>query len=360
MKRFHVLSFKKAALTIALTGLALLTPSAASAQDPCIGSLILDKGSLDFREASSISLARLLQQSSSSSSVWGGNITVPIYGVPVNSGAKGAEEATETFFENSQLQWTNERLVSVATQTLSKNAVEVYRICAEGQRRSGPRIIVHNATRHEATVTISWTAPARARTSSGITLTMTGGNLNQRFPSRWTSGSAHSRIILRGPDQDLRITADIGGDTDSQFVSHIPIVERPRVLLVGSCFGRGGQEGVRLWGPAFENCNGVHTWGKYDGQVRAITALGSCVGKGGFDGVRLYGPVGEPCGGIPPWGTYDDPVSVTGSGISSCIGHGNILEGHRLWGPHGASCGGMQDWAWRKYDEFNKRMSALE
>lgn len=136
-----------------------------------------------------------------------------------------------------------------------------------------------------------------------------------------------------------------------------PATSRPLTLLIGSCVGRGGQEGVRLWGPTGELCNGIVEWGRYDAQIRSVRTLGSCVGGGGFQGVRLYGPVGEPCGGMEnnAWGAYDSPVDVFKIGISSCLGHGNVLSGHRLWGPAGAPCGGFSDSVWGRYSEFNTK-----
>lgn len=126
----------------------------------------------------------------------------------------------------------------------------------------------------------------------------------------------------------------------------------PRKVMLGSCVGKGGLEGVRLWGPPAAYCNGVVGWGKYDAQVRAVSALASCTGKGGPNGVLLYGPTGEACGGMPngAWGTYENPVDISEVGMAGCFGKGAILGGHMLWGPAGRDCGGISSWG--PYEQY--------
>lgn len=325
----------------------------ASAQDSCVQALIQDKGRLDMRESSSLALAQLLRRTTNNNSNWGGNITVPIEGLPISTGASGAQQATEDYFSNTNIDWTAERLVSVATQTLSAAAVEAYRACLNSSK-NGPQITVHSATANQVTLKIMWEAAPGVQSPVTPNIGLSGGRLQSLFPSKWNAGESFSRIVTRAPGEDLRVTADIGGQTDSAFVSYLPPAPtRVLTLLIGSCIGKGGQEGVRLWGPASERCNGLEAWGKYDAQVQSVRSLGYCVGKGGFEGVTLYGPVGEPCGGMTnnAWGTYISPVDVFALGISSCLGQGNILLGHRLWGPSGAPCGGLS--VWGTYSEFN-------
>jgi hypothetical protein len=342
---------------VAIALLLLSSPALALAQERCVQTLIQDKGRLNLREASSLATMKLLKSSRNNSSNWGLDVTVPIEGIPIGVGAEGAQQSTDDYFEHSTLDWSQERLLSVATQTLSANSVEAYKACLGTLSRSGPRVIAHSATPTEVTLKITWTAPVGAPTTTrSINIDVTGGILRSAFPTEWRTGQEESRIVTRTAVRDFRVAANIGNQTDSQLVAYIPeVTERRRTLMLGSCLGRGGQDGVRLWGPAKELCNGVGGWGSYDAQVRAVTTLGSCIGDGGFKGVRLYGPVGEPCGGFPAWGTYSSPVSVFQTGISSCLGHGNVLAGHRLWGPAGAACGGFNDPVWGTYREFNQR-----
>lgn len=340
---------------VAASAFAIAVSSPAFAQQSCLGALIQDKGSLDSREASSLALARLIDRSSSSEGSSSGGIKVPIKGVPVAGSFEQLKKQSDDYFEDSKLDWTQERLVSVATQTLSARSVEAYKACVDGDR-SGPRITVFSATPSQATVRIKWIAPVGAPASTkNVSISTSGGAFKGKFPATWRSGESFDVILNRRIDQDLRIAANIGGEGANEFVSRsIPIPSRPRRLVVGSCVGRGGQDGVRLWGPSGATCNDIQDWGRYDSQVQAVTELGSCIGHGGFEGVRLYGPVGQLCGGIAPWGVYSAPASVMTDGIASCIGHGNVLEGHRLWGPTGERCGGMDSPGWGSYSEHRR------
>lgn len=344
-------------MRLVVIGLSLLiSPSLAYGQQQCAVALMKDHGRLSIHDASSLAVMKILQTSRNSNSNWGFDLTLPIEGVPIGLGAKGGQDAAEQYFEHSTTNWTQERLLSVATQTLSANAVEAYKACLNSFRNSGPRVIAHSATADEVTLKITWNAPVgSAPTTRLVTIDVSGGKPSRAFPTEWLTGRSESFIIRRDPRRDFRVIANIGNETDDQLISYIPEVPIPQTkLMLGSCLGRGGMAGVRLWGPVGERCNGVD-WGYYDAQVREISTLGSCTGRGGFQGVRLYGPVGEPCGGFPNWGTYTNPVSVRQSGISSCLGHGNVLAGHRLWGPDGAACGGFGGVPWGTYSEFNKR-----
>ena len=331
---------------------AMIFASAAQSQERCIAALIRDKGSLDFRDATSLALTKLLEQSSSDKESWNASIAVPIYGVPVEASGGSAKEATKSYVEKTNLNWKSDRLVSVATQTLSRNSVEAYKTCINANR-SGPLIIASDATSDSITITVRWIGSPGTQAEGEVIVD--GGILLQKFPKTWLAHGSKSVIAKRKPHENLRVIANIGNDSTSEFVAYLPALPaRNMVLLIGSCIGHGGLAGVRLWGPPTEFCNGISAWGRYDAQIQQITTLGSCIGRGGPEGVTLYGPPGQPCGGMPSnaWGTYGGGADVKRAGISSCTGHGNILEGHLLWGPTGAPCGGFSTWS--VYDQGTK------
>lgn len=339
--------------SLALTVMFVAQPAAA--QD-CLASLIQDRSQFRLQEASSLALARLVSQSQQRSDDLSLGARIPIEGVPVEGRADYANRRASSYFENTNLEWNQERIVSVATQTLSQNAVEAYRICVRG-RQNGPLIIVHQANAQEATVTIRWqhfgqpTPPPQP-----VVVQISGGQWNRPFSGVWEANSADARILRRVPGQDVRIVATVAGDADTAFIARVPPPPAPARLRVASCRGAGGLEGVWIWGPEGELCNGIGAWGNYQHSARDVTQLGSCIGHGGVEGVRLWGPPGEVCAGIPAWGTYDRPTSIEEGGISACVGHGNILEGHLLWGPHGERCGGMDAREWGTYQQYNRRV----
>ena len=165
--------------------------------------------------------------------------------------------------------------------------------------------------------------------------------------------------IRRDPAVDLMLTFTLvpGPSNPPLIVSAIPTVPPapPEAVQLGSCIGRGGQNGVTLWGPLGEFCNGLPPWGPYQTTGSPQPAqMCSCVGRRGFLGVRLWGPQGAPCGGIPNWGKYDQQcVPVAQMTLCGCYGQGNVLNGHVLWGPQGSTCGGIADWK-STYAQFCK------
>ena len=352
---FRIPRFAKGVFLTTVTLGALVASIPAHAQGVrCTEALIQNTGSLDMRRSTSLALLELHRRTTSSDQEFTAGVMVPIEGIPVQLDTGFSRQEFADYFRSTDLEWSDEHVVSIATQTLSRESVEAYKACVEADS-SGPRILVYNATRQAITVTVQWRGTPGTQARGDVRVT--GGRLSSPFPTRWLHGAAHTRTVARRDNDEMRITANIGDDTDNAFVAPFPqAAPRPRTLMVGSCVGRGGLEGVRLWGPSSELCNGLQAWGRYDAQVQPVTVLGSCLGHGGVEGVRLYGPVGMPCGGMPNnvWGVYASPVEVRRVGISSCLGHGNVLEGHRLWGPHGQRCGGMAAPEWGTYSEFRQ------
>jgi hypothetical protein len=210
--------------TLALAVLLVGISNFASAQaERCIGALISDTRALDLSEIHSLSRAEIFYRSRNRDSNWAAGISVPIYGVPVQGSAESAESTRERYFSSSSIDWNSDRLVSVATQTLSQNAVAAHRACVEGQLRSGPRILVHDATQNQATVTIIWQSPPGARpTARNASFDITGGKFRRPFQTSWTTGASQAVIIEREPNSDIRIIANIGKESDDVFVSRIP------------------------------------------------------------------------------------------------------------------------------------------
>lgn len=333
-------------------------PMTSFAQDQCAGALVKNNFNGSYSNVETLAAFRLRYGSSSSSSNTNADATIPIYDVPVNFNFESASSAASNYFDQSSLHWGSARLESVATQTLSEAAVEAYKTCRKSLASTGARVLVYDATETGATVSVTWFSGPGAPTKTTGNVSVDGGSINNSpFPETWETGQKVTRTINRAKSQDLRVVANIGGLSDDQFVSQLPHFDqpvRPVGIEIGACIGHGGVQGVRMWGPISEYCNGLPPWGFYNAKVRRVTQVGSCIGHGGVKGVRLYGPVGEDCGGIPSWGEYKDAVDISTIGLSSCKGHGDNLGLHDLWGPTGASCGGMIPPGWGKYEVGTK------
>lgn len=211
-----------------LSGAFFGTGQALADQSDCVRALIQDKGYFSLREASSLAQFRLLEQSSSSESDLSANAEIPEI---ISVGFGSAKSRTKSFFENSSLNWTQERIVSVATQTLSKNAVEAYKACVYGRHDIGPRIFVHDATEEEATVLIHWKPGPGQNEAEDLKISLTGGKLKAPFIKSLEPGTEDSAIVIRESGKDFRITATIGGRSDAAFVSRWPVEETQEKLL---------------------------------------------------------------------------------------------------------------------------------
>lgn len=233
----------------------LLAQQGSSSGD-CTRTLIMNRGRLDVREWSSLALIRLFDQSSSSGSNTSAGLDIPIDGLPLSGSFNDARQTANRSIEQSALNWSYDRLVSVATQTLSDNSVRAYQACIGGQPRTGPTITVHDATRTEATVTIRWNAPATAGQTANVPLRVqtSGGRFYTPFPASVTTGAAITRILQRDPNADIRLVASVGAagneDSDDTFVSRLPDpISPPSVDRIG----------LVLWGGAHDmrgnDCN---------------------------------------------------------------------------------------------------------
>jgi hypothetical protein len=322
-----------------------LLPTNIRAQENCALALIQDKGSLDLREGTSLALAQLLKRASANREHWEGAITVPIKGYLVGANAKDLKEASDSYFANTNLKYSDERLISVATQTLSAKAVEAYETCIHASQ-SGPVITAHDGTPTEVTISVRWGGLPGAIADG--TVDVIHGTVIGHFPERWLAGEDHTVVVERDPRREVRVIANIGHQSDNKLIAYLPpaLPTRPTrraALLIGSCLGRAGLEGVRFWGPPTEYCNGLREWGYFDAQVQEVQVLGSCIGHGGPDGLTLWGPRDKLCASEKGWGNYLGSVDVTKTGISYCTGDG-VEAGMLLWGPTGRTCAGISDW----------------
>ena len=326
----------------------LMFSSHALSSPSCEAALIQDNSRLYLNTAEGLAMSQLLYESMNRDASWRSSINVPIDGIPLSGEANSVNRYRSDYFKSSNLEWSQQRLSSVATQTLSENAVRAYTACVKGQHKTGTRIYTHDATDTTVSITVEWFSAvgAKSRTKS-VQIVAAGGAIKGTVPSEWTNAMSQSFIIDRQKSSDLTIIANIGGSSDTAFVSKMPPPPTHQsVLEIAYCVGKGGQAGVHLWGPKGTDCNLLSNgdWGQYISDPRIVTSIGSCKGRGGFDGVTLWGPVGEDCGGNPNWGLYTNPKSVAVNGISSCVGKGKILSGHSLFGPTNALCGGFKEW----------------
>lgn len=318
----------------------LTTTDTVFAQNNCTDALIQDVLELDVRTAEGLAISQLRYIESGRDQNWAASFRGRIVG-----GASFAESERRRQFDENNLNWSRERIISLATQTLSRNALEAYNLCLNAGQNSGIQIFVHNSTPSSITASIRWVAPLGFdSTTDDVDVTVTSGSISTTpFPTRWRSQQVHTVSIARDAGSDVTIIANIAGQSNTAFVSKIEVLAPPPTtryeLRVASSIGRGGAEGVRFWGPEGEVCHGLPNapWGHYDAQPRAVSQLGRCVGHGGMAGSVLWGPVGEPCGGMRnnAWGVYENPINITESGIAYC----NVNH-HHFWGPFEEPCNG--------------------
>lgn len=236
----------------------------------------------------------------------------------------------------------------VLTSTMPAGAMDAWRSCVIGNR-GGLYTYVASATDKNVTVVVGYVRPIGVGGLTDVKLSVNGLQISEEFGKDF-EGERGIQITRKDKSEVSGVVnaTVVGGGTFSHNFFVPEIVQWRTIVVpvpVGLCTGRGGQEGVQLWGPLGETCNNIVAWGPYLSPGSQPTSIASCKGHGGFEGVTLWGPAGQPCGGIPVWGTYSaNSTSLSTGEICGCIGRGNILEGHLLWGPKGASCGGFSGW----------------
>jgi hypothetical protein len=215
---------KTCIIRAAAVALAISSASNAQAQSgQCSQALISDVGRIDLRSIEGLARAELHRRSLSENSNWAAGLNVVVDGVSLGADFSQAEQTRESYFSQSSLDWTSDRLKSVATQTLSQNSVAAYRACLEGRHRSGPRILVHDATRDQVTISVLWQSPPGASpTTEAVDVSISGGAFRGQFPDQWTTGASHAVITDRTPGTDMRVVANIGAESDAAFISRLP------------------------------------------------------------------------------------------------------------------------------------------
>jgi len=204
-------------------GFGLLTSGPSFAQtsaDACLKSLIQDKMQFDSRETTSLALARLISNSTASNASTG--VDAPIPGVGV-VGFDQARSNASTYFSRSNLNWSQDRLLSVATQTLGKNAVQAYEICMNGNNPPAVQITASNATKRAVDITVKWNGGRYAPVRAQGAVSLTGGSPKILFPDQWENGREFSTTVVRDGTSDIHVNANIGLDSaDPKLIAYIP------------------------------------------------------------------------------------------------------------------------------------------
>lgn len=202
----------------------LLVASVSTAHAGCAEALVSNFQRFDFRSATDIAAYQLVRQERQREGKTDISATIPIYGVPVQLGYKDQKKAIDRYFSDSRYRWTEQRVLSVATQTLSKEAVEAYKACIN-RKNYGVSLAVYDARPDAVTLAIRWVAPPGAPTTASAAVEIAGGSLDRGYPAQWQNNQSFARIVRRDSRRDLRIAVNIGGDSDQELVAYIPPVQ---------------------------------------------------------------------------------------------------------------------------------------
>lgn len=203
------------AVFLMLTGLA-------QAGQRCAEALILDKGSLDLTEASSLALFSYYKRTIATESDGQFAITVPIYGVPVNLSASNKEKALDRAASAFSGNFSQQRQISLATQTLSRNSVTAYQSCLDQLANKAVSVVAYDATQDAVTIEIRWNSPPDAPPVTNAVIIVEEGVVKQKFPSKWKTGMTFATVIKRVAGKDTRIIANIGGASENVTIFWMP------------------------------------------------------------------------------------------------------------------------------------------
>ena len=187
-----------------------VSSSPTSAAEDCFKALIQDRVKFDLHDTRALAITELIRQNTSES-----DNAEAKYGA---FGASRSRQKAANFFSDTTGKYNSERIESLATQTLSKNAVIAYRECVRG-KKDGPIIAVHDARANAAPVPIRWTTPPGAKIPADGEVSFDGGTPIKGFPPKWSANKTHGEIVRRQIGQDLRVVANIGDDSDNVFIA---------------------------------------------------------------------------------------------------------------------------------------------
>ncbi|MBR0802854.1 hypothetical protein JQ636_04820 [Bradyrhizobium japonicum] len=302
----------------------LWAPLSPALAEDCFRTLIQDTRQFYERDISSLALAELIRREKSGS--------VDLAGQYGPYGGSFAQKSAQSYFGQSNVQYNRDRLESLATQTLSGNAVAAYRDCLRNGR-PGPIIYVHNARPDAVTVTVKWVGAPRAASPTQGEISLTGGTLERPFPASWRTNESYARIVFRESGKDFRIVANIGGDSENAFVAYLPPEipppppPRPKTQIfvgttpnvnageastnpthkkgatksVGFAIADGAAAGTPLYVGKTPNVNAgiITTKPTFRGQTAEPIGYAVKTDAAKAGDIKLYeGPAGTPCDGV--------------------------------------------------------------
>ncbi|WP_154667725.1 hypothetical protein [Leisingera caerulea] len=200
-------------------------PSISFAKTDCFETLIQDVGAININDATHLALASAYSRSLDSSDKWAAGITVPIKGVPVDLTGEGQKRVLETVTSSFAAQFSSNRLVSMSTQKLSRNAVAAFDICMRGANRTGTVVYAFDATHREITVEVSWNASAGGPTEAPADIQVVNGEFTSALPDTFSTGTSYTTVVRREPGEDVRVIANIGGTSSNAVIYWVPTVK---------------------------------------------------------------------------------------------------------------------------------------
>ena len=117
------------------------------------------------------------------------------------------------------LQINEERVRSLVTQTLSRNAVEAYKSCLAADR-TGPVIYIFNATPSVASLIVGWKGPVGAPATAKGEVVVSGGRVEPDINgATWANNGEIAALINRDKDEDFYVSVTINNEGDSAMLA---------------------------------------------------------------------------------------------------------------------------------------------
>lgn len=300
----------------ALVGIAAAVP--AFADENCAATLIRNSANIDLSDASSIARARAYEQTRSQSDKSVTELGLPIKGVPVEFSNERSRSAYQNAMGSESLAWNHQADLSIATQTLSPEAVAAYNTCIAGGKRTGVFLDAFKASWDRVNVRIQWISDGASRAVPEIAVS--GGSIEiGKIPKSMKPGDQIDLVVRRAQDADIRIIANIGGRSDSAVISAIPIVKATYERRDGSDI----PDGVRGWRVANDGT------GQSSKFRRCVTPPSGWWFDPQSIQINKYGPYGNVAPNTDAW-IEQDTVSTTGFCFGALM-RPNTRQGGDLW-----------------------------
>ena len=211
----------------------------AAAPLTCTPDLFKDYSKGGYNDAATLQMLNIVDQSNYDKfkQNFAGNVTVPIYDVPVDFGVTydSFKETRSRIFKEHQFSSSSNTSLQWLNIYYSASATTAYAKCLDAYVKGTPGIHVwaKDVSATGATVYVQWVPPAQVG-SVTATITARGAPQWQDFTKDFGPSYSSNFAVKRQPDQEMRILVNVPGYADDLTIPADPRIATPPAAPAGN------------------------------------------------------------------------------------------------------------------------------